>query len=71
MLKRAGINLILFYQHWVRMALPTCCRFEPSCSEYTKQAINKYGLIKGIVKGAHRVLCCHPFSQRSGYDPLE
>lgn len=44
------------------------CRFHPTCSEYTYQAIEKYGLIRGGLKGAWRVLRCHPFSA-GGNDP--
>ncbi|MCK9430745.1 MAG: membrane protein insertion efficiency factor YidD [Candidatus Omnitrophica bacterium] len=64
------LKLIAVYQKYVRPAMPVSCRFEPSCSEYAKQAILKYGLIKGVCKGLTRILRCHPFSGRSGYDPL-
>jgi len=64
------LALIAFYQKYVRPAIPACCRFEPGCSEYAKQAILKYGLLKGAFKGFIRILRCHPFSKRSGYDPL-
>ena len=46
------------------------CRFTPTCSEYTYQAIDKYGLIKGGIKGAYRILRCNPFN-KGGYDPVE
>ena len=52
-IKRAGIN----------------CKYYPSCSEYMKQAIEKYGVIIGIAKGMVRLLKCNPFS-KGGYDPL-
>lgn len=45
------------------------CRFYPTCSEYTKQAIDKYGAAVGTIKGLARVGRCHPFNQ-GGYDPL-
>ncbi|MFA4993138.1 MAG: membrane protein insertion efficiency factor YidD [Candidatus Omnitrophota bacterium] len=64
------LKLIFVYQRYIRPVVPATCRFEPSCSEYTKQAILKYGLIKGVCKGLTRILRCHPFSGRSGYDPL-
>ncbi|MDD5465607.1 MAG: membrane protein insertion efficiency factor YidD [Candidatus Omnitrophica bacterium] len=67
---RPVLALIALYQGYVRPAIPACCRFEPSCSEYAKQAILKYGLTKGVFKGLIRILRCHPFSGRSGYDPL-
>jgi len=45
------------------------CRFRPTCSEYTIQAIQKYGVIKGGFKGVKRILRCNPWS-KGGYDPL-
>ena len=47
-----------------------CCRFTPTCSEYTKQAINKYGAIKGLKLGIKRLLRCRPGGD-FGYDPLK
>jgi len=46
------------------------CKYYPTCSEYTKQAISKYGPIKGIFIGLKRILRCNPFS-KGGYDPLK
>lgn len=46
------------------------CKFYPTCSEYTKQAIEKYGIIKGSILGTKRILKCNPFS-KGGYDPLK
>ena len=46
------------------------CKFYPTCSEYTKQAIIKYGAIKGFFLGIKRILKCNPFS-KGGYDPLK
>ncbi|HVZ11422.1 MAG TPA: membrane protein insertion efficiency factor YidD [Patescibacteria group bacterium] len=45
------------------------CRFKPSCSEYTYQAVEKYGAAKGLFLGLKRVIRCHPWS-RGGYDPV-
>ena len=47
----------------------TTCTFYPTCSEYTKQAVTKYGAIKGIFMGCRRILRCHPW-QTSHIDPL-
>ncbi len=46
------------------------CKFYPTCSEYTKQAIEKYGAIKGLFLGIKRIFKCNPFS-KGGYDPLK
>ena len=46
------------------------CKFYPTCSEYTKQAIEKYGALKGTFLGIWRIIRCNPFS-RGGYDPLK
>ncbi len=70
MLQNILVNLIEQYQRRLRMALPQCCRFWPSCSEYAKQALIKYGVFKGLIKAAGRLLRCHPFSGQAGYDPL-
>ncbi len=55
--------LKVFYPHGY-------CRFHPTCSEYSRQAILKYGLIKGGIKGFWRVLRCNPFN-KGGEDPLK
>lgn len=46
------------------------CKFYPTCSEYTRQAIEKYGCLKGVFLGIKRILRCNPFS-KGGYDPLK
>ena len=65
-----ALKLITVYQQYLRPGVLAGCRFEPGCSEYTKLAILKYGLIIGVFKGVIRILHCHPFSGKSGYDPL-
>lgn len=68
--RRFGILAINFYQKHISKHFGKKCIFYPSCSEYTKQAIDKYGIIKGSFKGIKRVLKCHPFS-KGGVDHLE
>lgn len=46
------------------------CKYFPTCSEYTKQAIIRYGAIKGVFLGLKRILKCNPFS-KGGYDPVK
>ena len=69
-LKKLCIALIEFYQKHTSGLFGAKCRFYPSCSEYTKQAIDKYGIIKGIFKGLKRILKCHPFNP-GGIDYLK
>jgi uncharacterized protein len=68
-MKNLAIGLIKIYQFFSRY-LPPSCRFRPTCSEYTKQAIDKYGFLKGSILGAKRILRCHPWSE-GGWDPVE
>jgi len=67
--RRLCIGLIRLYQRTARFR-PPVCRFVPSCSEYTAQAIEKYGVIKGVALGCWRLLRCNPFG-RGGYDPVK
>lgn len=58
--KKMGIILISLYQIFLRPLFPSSCRFYPSCSVYTQQSIEKYGLIRGSLKGMRRISRCHP-----------
>lgn len=69
-MKKFFIGMINFYQKHISKLFGTKCRFYPTCSEYTKQAIDKYGIIKGIFKGFKRILKCNPFHD-GGIDYLE
>lgn len=72
-MKKILISLINLYQKHISSVLSdkgVHCKFYPTCSEYTKQAIQKYGSIKGIFLGIKRILKCNPFS-KGGYDPLK
>jgi uncharacterized protein len=68
-MKRVFLVLIRFYQKWISRFLPSSCRFYPSCSEYTFQAIEKYGVLKGGWMGVRRIGRCHPFHP-GGFDPV-
>lgn len=70
MLERIAIYFIEVYQKYLRAVLPCSCRFLPTCSEYAKQAILKYGFGKGVLLASARLLRCHPFSGEAGNDPL-
>ncbi len=60
-MKQAASLAIRLYQLVLSPFLGGQCRFYPSCSEYTREAIDKYGLLKGISLGCRRLLRCHPF----------
>ncbi|MGM0420030.1 MAG: membrane protein insertion efficiency factor YidD [Bacillota bacterium] len=70
MFKKILLKLIKFYQRSISPFLPKSCRFYPTCSSYTAQAIEKYGALKGTWLGIKRILRCHPFNP-GGYDPIE
>jgi len=63
------ILLIKLYQLLISPFFPSSCRFTPTCSHYTLDALKKYGLFKGGWLGLKRILKCHPWGG-SGYDPL-
>ncbi|MDP3025400.1 MAG: membrane protein insertion efficiency factor YidD [candidate division Zixibacteria bacterium] len=63
------ILLIRIYQSTLGMVFPPSCRFNPSCSEYSIQAINSFGVFKGGWLSIKRVLRCNPFYP-GGYDPV-
>ena len=72
-MKKICIYLIDWYQKIISKILEIKyirCKFYPTCSEYTRQAIKKYGVIKGCILGGVRILKCNPFS-KGGYDPLK
>ncbi|HVX29539.1 MAG TPA: membrane protein insertion efficiency factor YidD [Nitrolancea sp.] len=69
-MKLLALWAIRFYQRLISPALPSACRFQPTCSEYGYQAIEKYGIIKGGGKAIWRILRCNPFC-RGGYDPVD
>jgi len=68
-MKYAVLSLLELYKAFVSPFLPPACRFEPSCSEYARQAVEKYGATKGSWLGLKRILRCQPFS-KGGYDPV-
>ena len=68
-MKHLTLGLIRIYQRVISPLLGKHCRFHPSCSDYTREAIERYGLAKGIVLGSKRLLRCHPFHE-GGVDPV-
>ncbi len=69
MLKKILIQMIRWYQRCLSPRLGACCKYLPTCSEYTAEAIERFGPLRGILLGAWRILRCNPFS-RGGYDPV-
>ncbi|MFH1655174.1 MAG: membrane protein insertion efficiency factor YidD [Candidatus Omnitrophota bacterium] len=68
-MRKLFIFLIRFYQNCIRWAIPRSCRFHPSCSEYCLEAVGRYGILSGSMKGIKRILRCNPFCA-GGYDPV-
>jgi len=77
-LKKLVLALIRFYQKYLSLdqgfakklfITDAVCRFQPTCSEYTYQAVRKYGTFKGLWLGLKRIVRCHPWS-KGGYDPV-
>jgi len=68
MLKKFLLFLIKIYQFFSRYT-PPVCRFTPTCSEYARQAIEKYGVLKGGWLAIKRISKCHPWHE-GGYDPV-
>ncbi len=63
------IILIKLYQLLISPLFPSSCRYTPTCSNYTLEALKKYGVLKGSWLGIKRILRCHPWGG-SGYDPV-
>ena len=63
------IGLILVYQKTISPLIGPCCRFQPTCSEYAKEAIENHGLLSGSLLAIKRISRCHPLGD-SGFDPV-
>ncbi len=68
-MKTAAVKAIRVYQQAVSPYLPSMCRFEPSCSEYTAEAVERYGIVRGSWLGLKRISRCRPMGGQ-GYDPV-
>lgn len=69
-MKKILIILIKIYRKFISPLKKPSCRFYPTCSQYSLEAINKYGALKGLKLTLIRILKCHPFHP-GGYDPLK
>ncbi len=70
MIKYPFLLLIRFYQFFISPWLGKNCRYNPTCSDYAKEALLTYGVIKGLYLATRRILRCHPFSKSEYYDPV-
>lgn len=68
-MKRLLLAPIRGYQRWISPARPRRCRYEPTCSAYAVEAIERYGAFRGGLMAAWRLLRCNPFSH-GGFDPV-
>ena len=68
-MKGFSLGLIKLYQQTLSQVTPSSCRFIPSCSQYTYEAISKFGVFRGVWLGIKRLVRCHPLHS-GGYDPV-
>lgn len=71
-MKKLLLWLIRFYRKYISPTRPPCCRFNPTCSQYALEAVEKYGAGKGSLLALKRLLKCHPFHRQKTieYDPV-
>ena len=69
-LRTAAVAPIVLYRRLISPLLPRRCKYEPSCSAYAEQAIRQFGILRGLVLAAWRLLRCNPLSH-GGFDPVE
>jgi uncharacterized protein len=68
--RMVAVTPIVLYQRLISPAIPRRCKYEPTCSRYALEAIGRYGILRGLVLAAWRLLRCNPWSH-GGYDPVE
>jgi len=68
-MKSLALGLLRLYKRWISPVFPPSCRYVPTCSEYAMEAIERYGVLRGGMMAAGRVLRCHPFA-KGGLDPV-
>ncbi|HWP36460.1 MAG TPA: membrane protein insertion efficiency factor YidD [Gemmatimonadales bacterium] len=68
-LPRRVVEVLIRTYQWAAAAIPSPCRFTPTCSSYALEAVERYGVLRGGWLGLRRIFRCHPFGG-SGYDPV-
>jgi putative membrane protein insertion efficiency factor len=66
----AALFVLNFYKSYLSILLAGTCRYEPTCSQYAYEAIERFGVLRGTWLGMKRLLRCHPLSRKFGYDPV-
>ncbi|MEZ5367460.1 MAG: membrane protein insertion efficiency factor YidD [Bryobacterales bacterium] len=67
--RRIVVFFLLFYKSQISPFLPSACKYQPTCSMYAKDAVERFGVRKGLYLTVKRLLRCHPFAQ-GGFDPV-
>ena len=67
---RATLMALRFYKAYLSMLMAGSCRFEPTCSQFTYEAVERFGVLRGSWLGFRRLLRCQPLSRRFGFDPV-
>jgi uncharacterized protein len=70
MFVRMALLALRFYKAYLSILFAGSCRFAPTCSQYAYEAIERFGVLRGIGLGVKRLLRCHPLSRQFGYDPV-
>ena len=68
-MKRIALAPVRLYQRWISPLLPRRCKYEPTCSAYAVEAVERFGVVRGTVLACWRILRCNPFSH-GGFDPV-
>ena len=67
---RLALFALRFYRAYLSILMAGSCRYEPTCSRYAYEAIERFGVTRGVWLGLKRLLRCHPLSRKFGYDPV-